>query len=152
MKTRWSCHLAEEIHNMPFDPKEAWVSIGRLTGVESSHHTSPKVIQMRLPSGNLAENDEENVSVFVNHFKKVLNNHKTADTTVINEINLQEVMGELDDPPLVDRVYSCHIDTDQRQIIRSQRSPPKRLQVHVRVKPTPPLQLHHLILGGQSRL
>ena len=30
-KTRWSCHLAEEIHNMPFNPKEAWVSIRRLT-------------------------------------------------------------------------------------------------------------------------
>ena len=99
-KTRWSCHLAEEIHNMPFNPKEAWVSIRRLTGGESSHHTSPKVIQMRLPSGNLAENDKENVSVFENHFKKVLNNHKMTDTTVINEINLREVMGELDNPPL----------------------------------------------------
>ena len=55
---------------------------------------------MRLPSGNLAENDKGNVSVFANHFKKVLNNHKTTDTIVINKINLREVMGELDDPPL----------------------------------------------------
>ena len=55
---------------------------------------------MRLPSGNLAENDEENVSVFANHFKKVLNNHKTKDTTVINEIQLREVMEKLEDPPL----------------------------------------------------
>ena len=53
-KTGWSCHLAEEIHNIPFNPKEAWSSIERLTGGKSSHHTSPKVIQMRLPSGNLA--------------------------------------------------------------------------------------------------
>ena len=74
-KTRWSCHLAEEIHNMPFNPKEAWMSIRRLTGGESSHHTSPKVIQMRPPSGNLAENNKENGSVCANHFKKVLNNH-----------------------------------------------------------------------------
>ena len=83
-KTRWSCHLAEEIHNMPFNPKEAWVGIRRLTGGNSSHHTSTKLIQMRLPSPNLAENDEENFSVFANHFKKVLNNHKMTDTTVIN--------------------------------------------------------------------
>ena len=76
------------------------MSIRRLTGGESSHHTSPKVIQMRLPSGNLTENDKENVSVFANHFKKVLNNHKWTDTTVINKIKLREVMGELDDPPL----------------------------------------------------
>ena len=69
---------------MPFNPKEAWVSIRILTGGESIHHTSPKVIHMRIPSGNLAENDEENVSVFANNFKKVLNNHKITDTTVIN--------------------------------------------------------------------
>ena len=43
-KTRWSFHLVEEIHNMPFNLKEAWAGIGRLTGGESSHHTSPKVI------------------------------------------------------------------------------------------------------------
>ena len=71
-----------------------------MTGGESSHHTTPKLIQMRLPLENLAENDEENVSVFANHFKKVLNNHKPTDTTVINEIYLREVMVELDDPPL----------------------------------------------------
>ena len=84
---------------MPFNPKEAWASIGRLTGGESIHHTSPKVIKTRIPSGNLAENDKENVSVFANHFKTLLNNHKTTDTTVINKINLQEIMEELDDPP-----------------------------------------------------
>ena len=85
---------------MPFNTKEAWVSIGRLTGGESSHHTYLKVIQIRLPSGNFAENDTENVSIFTNHFKKVLNNHKPIDTTVINEIQLREVMEELDNPPL----------------------------------------------------
>ena len=93
---------------MPFNPKEAWVSIIRVTGGKSSHHTSPKVIHMRLPSGNLAENDKETVSVFANHSKKVLNNHKTTDKTVINEINLREFMGELDDPPLLTE-YICAI-------------------------------------------
>ena len=55
---------------------------------------------MKLPSGNLTENDKENVSVFVNHFKKVLNNNKLTDTTFINKINLREFMEELDAPPL----------------------------------------------------
>ena len=55
---------------------------------------------MRLPSGIFAENDEENVSVFANHFKKVINNHKPTGTIVINYIHLREVMDELDDPPL----------------------------------------------------
>ena len=93
---------------MPFNPKEYWVIIRILTGGESSHRTSPKVIQMRPPSGNLTENNKENVSVFANQFKKVLNNHKMTDTTVINEINLQEVMGELDNPPLWTE-YICDI-------------------------------------------
>ena len=69
-------------------------------GGETSHHTTPKLIQMRLPSGNLTENDEENVSAFANHFKKVLNNHKLTEKIGINDIHLQEVMGELDVPPL----------------------------------------------------
>ena len=63
---------------------------------------------MRLPSGNLAENDKENVSVFANHSKKVLNNHKPTDTTVINEIDFWDVMEELDDPPLWTE-YICAI-------------------------------------------
>ena len=63
---------------------------------------------MRLPSGNLTENDKENVSVFANHSKKVLNNYKPTDTTVLNEIDLRDVMEELDDPPLWTE-YICAI-------------------------------------------
>ena len=85
---------------MPFNPKGAWVNIKRLMGCETSCHTALKLIHMRLPSGSLTENDEENVSVFAIHFKKVLNNHKLADKIVINYIHLREVMGDLDIPPL----------------------------------------------------
>ena len=99
-KTRWSCHLAEKIYNMPFNPKGAWVSIRRLMGGATSHHTTPKLIQMRLPSGSLADKDEDNVIVFASHLKKALNNHKPIDKIVINDIHLREVMGELDVPPL----------------------------------------------------
>ena len=63
---------------------------------------------MRLPSWNIAENDKENISIFVNHFKKVPNNHKPTHTTVINKINLREVMVELDNPPLWTE-YICAI-------------------------------------------
>ena len=57
---------------MPVNPKKAWVSIRRLMGGETIHHTTTKLIQMRLPSGSLAENDEENVSVFASHFFEVV--------------------------------------------------------------------------------
>ena len=64
-----------------------------------SHHSAPTLIQLRLPSGKLAENDEENVRVFASHFKKVLNNHKPTDIGVVNDIDLHEVMREIDVPP-----------------------------------------------------
>ena len=76
------------------------MSIIRLTGGDTGHQTTPKQIQIRLHSRSLAENYEENVSVFANQFKKVLNNHKPIDTIVINDIHLREVMGDLDVPPL----------------------------------------------------
>ena len=108
-KTRWSCHLAEEIHNMPFNLKGYWVDIKRLMGGETSRHTATKLIYMILPSWSLAENDKENVSVFASHFKKVLNNHKPTDKILINNIHLQEVMSDLDVPPFwTDFINAIH--------------------------------------------
>ena len=69
-KTRWSCNLVEEIHNTPFNPKSEWENNKLLMGGETSHYTAPRLIQMRLPSGRLTENDEDNVSVFASHLKK----------------------------------------------------------------------------------
>ena len=45
---------------MQFQPNEAWENIRMLSEGEK--------IDMRLPSGDLVENDEENVRVFVEHF------------------------------------------------------------------------------------
>ena len=63
-KTRWLRHLEEVIHNMSFQTKEAWANIRLLSKGENSHHSSPRTIQMRLLSGELAPTDEENVKVF----------------------------------------------------------------------------------------
>ena len=84
---------------MTFNPKKAWENIKRLAGGKMSHHSAPTLIQLRLPSGKLTENDEENVRVFASHFKKVLNNHKPTDRETVNGIDLREVMRELDVPP-----------------------------------------------------
>ena len=84
---------------MPFKPKGAWKNIKLFMGGDKSHHTTPRLIYMRLPTGRLTENDEVNVSVFTSHLKKVLNKHKPADKAVINDIGLREVTRELDVPP-----------------------------------------------------
>ena len=54
---------------------------------------------MRLPSGDLAETDEDNAKVSTKHFGKVLNNKKIIHNNVLNNINSREVMYELDSPP-----------------------------------------------------
>ena len=92
---------------MPFNTKGAGVNIKRLMEGETSHHTAPKLIHMRLPLGSLTENNEENVSLFASQFKKVINNHKRTDKIVINDIQLREVMGDLDIPSLWTELISA---------------------------------------------
>ena len=54
---------------------------------------------MRLPSGDLSEMDEDNAKVFSKHFGKVLNNKKSINKNVFNNINLRGVMNKPDVPP-----------------------------------------------------
>ena len=54
---------------------------------------------MRLPLGDLAETDEDNAKVFAKHFERVLNNKKSINNNVLNNINSHEVMNKLDAPP-----------------------------------------------------
>ena len=89
---RWSRNLSETIHNMSFNPKGAWENILILCKGEKAHHTSPKLFQMKLPLGDLAERDEDNAKIFVKHFGKVLNNKKSINNNVMNNINSCEVI------------------------------------------------------------
>ena len=70
-----------------------------LSAGEKIHHSYPKYIHVRLLPGDLAENDEESMRVFVEHFSKVINNHRKTDKNVINDRILREVMTEPDKVP-----------------------------------------------------
>ena len=98
-KARWSRHLAETIHNMSFNPKGAWENIRILCKGEKDYHISPKLIQMGIPSGDLAKTDKENAKVFAKHFGKVLNNKKIIHNNVLNDTYSREVMSKLYVPP-----------------------------------------------------
>ena len=87
-KTHWSRNLVEAIHNMSFQPKEAWENIKLLCKGDKSHHSSPQSIQMSMASGELVTTDEENVWVFAGHFGKVFNDMKPTNTSVIKSIHL----------------------------------------------------------------
>ena len=69
-KTCWSRHLAEVIHNISFQPKEYWANICILIKGENIHHSSPRTVHMRLPSGNLETTYEDNVKLFSVHLGK----------------------------------------------------------------------------------
>ena len=110
---------------MPFNPKREWENTKQFMGGDTRNITAPRLIQMTLTSGRLGENDEENVSVFASHLKKVLNNHQPTDREVINDIELREAMRELEVTPLVGRVHLCQQRVYQRQGPRTQWIPPK---------------------------
>ena len=54
---------------------------------------------MRLPSGELAETDEDNAKVFAKHFGKLLNNKKIINNNVLNNMDSRDVMYKLELPP-----------------------------------------------------
>ena len=56
-------------------------------------------MHVKLPSGELATTDKENMKLFSVHFGKVLNDMKPTDESVINKIQLQDTLTELDTPP-----------------------------------------------------
>ena len=56
-KSAWSAYQAEKIHSMRFNPKEEWESVRVISGGDTSHHSSPTVMQMRLLNGEMATTD-----------------------------------------------------------------------------------------------
>jgi len=69
-----------------------------LNSGEESHHSTPRVTQMRMSCGRLAENNE-NLKVFAGHFKKALNSNQLNHDAALSDIMRKEVMVELDAPP-----------------------------------------------------
>ena len=95
-KAAWSALQAEQIHNMRFNPKTAWESVKVLAGGMTSHHKTPIVMRLMLPTGLLASTDAENSSVMGPHFKKVYTNHRQVVWETLDAIPQRSEMMELD--------------------------------------------------------
>ena len=69
---------------MRLNPKTAWESVKELAGGMTSHHKTPTVMQIMLPTRSVASTDAENSSVMGPHFEKVYTNHRQVvwDTLV----------------------------------------------------------------------
>jgi hypothetical protein len=64
----------------------AWENIRILTSGETAHHKTNFNMSMHPENGKLASNAKENMSVFGMHFHKVLNNHRSVNSTVLDLI------------------------------------------------------------------
>eukprot|EP00978_Attheya_sp_CCMP212_P046216 scaffold379605_cov24-Attheya_sp.AAC.1 len=59
---------------------------------------------MRKPNGEIATNDAENAAVMGAHLKKVFNNHREIDPTILDEIRQRTSKTKLGDPPNLEEV------------------------------------------------
>jgi hypothetical protein len=75
-KTKWLNHFARHVSTKGFklSPKEAWQSVNTIKASFFAHHKKPAMnIRMKLPSGQLATNDNKNAEVLVPHFNEIFN-------------------------------------------------------------------------------
>ena len=98
-KAVWIDKRAEEIHDMKFDPKSAWMAVREVEKGFEGHYSAQGDIKMRKPNGDIATNDRENADVMAEHFKKVFNNHRPIDISVLDELEQREIISELGLPP-----------------------------------------------------
>ena len=70
-KSTWSAHLAQQLQDMKFTPKQAWKAVQMLVVYREIHHVKPEVMRMRPPDGTLATTDAGNASVLAPHFERV---------------------------------------------------------------------------------
>ena len=71
---------------MQFNTNESRKSVRVLVGGDTSHHTSPTTMQMRLPNEELATTDAENASVFGPNFHRVFKDHRPIGWPVLDKI------------------------------------------------------------------
>jgi len=97
-KATWYADVCSKIHNMNMEPRLAWEHIRLLTKGEAAHHEKKSTMAMRLPDGSRASNASENMSVFLPHFNKVFNTHRSTDATLLDQIPQRRTLWELNDP------------------------------------------------------
>jgi hypothetical protein len=94
-KRKWQNKRAEEIHNMKFDPKSAWAAVRELEAGLDGHHSKQSDMKMKMEDGSFAVSDKDNADIMGSHFKKVFNNHKPIDLSVLEELEQKPILDEL---------------------------------------------------------
>eukprot|EP00978_Attheya_sp_CCMP212_P022516 scaffold67214_cov53-Attheya_sp.AAC.5 len=86
-KMKWYKDRALEIHDMNFNPKNAWCAIKEIRDGFEGYHKAQMDLKMRKPNGKIATNDAENADVMGAHFKR----QRTSKTELGDPLSLEEV-------------------------------------------------------------
>jgi hypothetical protein len=90
---------AEEIGNLAGgNTKEMWVSVREMELGNTVNHVQPKKMALRLPNGERAKNDKENMSIMHPHCMRVFNNHKIVSPQALDLLTQREQVTSLDNP------------------------------------------------------
>ena len=106
-KEKWQEKKATEVHQMRYDPKNAWKAVRELQEGISQHHVKPTIMKMRKENGELARTDEENAEVMGPHFGRVCNNRRPTQAGIAQEIDPHEVEEVMATPPNIEEINAA---------------------------------------------
>lgn len=70
--------------------KNSWEHMKEMQDGLSGHHSKPVTMKMRMENGELANNDKQNMQVFVKHFTTLYNTHRNHAGDVARFIKQRE--------------------------------------------------------------
>jgi hypothetical protein len=78
--------------------KNSWKAVRQCKLGNKNNHKKQKVMSLRLPNGQRAKTDKENMSVFQPHCIRIFNNSRIVSPKALNFITQHETYEQLDDP------------------------------------------------------
>ena len=91
--------LADQIARLAgTNSKAAWKAVHECELGNKINHQKTKTMALKLPNGQRAKTDKENMSVFRPHCIKIFNNHRIVSPEALNFIKRRETYAELDNP------------------------------------------------------
>jgi hypothetical protein len=91
--------LADQIARLAgTNSKAAWKAVRKCKLGNKITHQKIKTMALKLPNGQRAKTDKENMSAFRPHCIKIFNNHRIMSPEALNFIKRRETYAELDNP------------------------------------------------------
>jgi hypothetical protein len=98
-KEHYMSKLAEKIARLArTNSKAAWKALQECELGNKINHKKKKLMSLRLPNGEKAKSDKENMSVFHPHCIRIFNNHRIVSSEALDFVMRRETYQKLDNP------------------------------------------------------